>query len=286
MILLAATTDKLQVISSAAATLDVHVSYMELSSSTFAVNGGGKQNTAITTATTTDILAAPGSSTYRNAKTINIRNKDTVLPCTVTIQFNQNSTLFELHQALIQPGEALEYIEGVGFFVLSNNTTSRVLKVLTADDTGGTAGNSAQPWFPTTGTVTLPARTTFLMRGLLKITHGATSHSTGLSFGGTATLTSINYYAQAHRSAANTIISVFSGIHIASASNATVDAAGTQAATYIQINGVLRTNSAGTLIPQFTFSANLTGTITIKQDSFFSLEAVGDNTLAALGSWA
>jgi len=286
MINLALTTDKLSLISSSAATLDVHVSYVEASSSTFAVNGIGKQNTAISSATTTDILGVPGASTIRNCKTINIRNKDSSLSCTVTVQFNANGTLYELHKAVVAAGECLEYVEGIGWFLVTSNLSTLLMKALNADDTGGQAVNTAQPWFPTAGAVTVAATTTYRMRGLLKITSGATSHSTGLSFGGTASLTSIGYYAQAHRSAADTIISVFSGINIISAANATVDVAGTQVGHYIQINGIIRINGGGTLIPQFTFSVNPTGTITIKKDTFFELQALGDNTFTTSGTWA
>lgn len=116
MILLVTTTDKLQIITAGAQAVDVHCSYMDTASGAVTP---GRQNTAISSATTTDIVAAPGSSTYRNVKTINARNKDTSGSQTVTVQYNQNSTLYELHKTVLRPGEALEYIEGVGFFTLS-----------------------------------------------------------------------------------------------------------------------------------------------------------------------
>lgn len=288
--LLQSSPDILRLITSSAATVDVLVSYMDVTTASPPVAASpGRQLTSISSATTTTILATPASGYIRNAKTIHIYNKDASTPITVTVvyDFNTGASTYKLWSCLLRAGESLEYIEGIGWFVLADsNAAGDIIKVLTADDTGGTAGNSVQPWFPTNGTLTVPAATTYRMEGLLKITSGATSHSTGLSIGGTATLTSLDYYAQAHRSAADTIISVFSGIHIASAANATVDVAGTQAAHYILINGILRINAAGTIIPQFTFSANPTGTITIKRNSFFRLRAIGDNTLATLGSWA
>jgi len=284
MLLLAATTDLISVITSTTSTIDVHASWVDNNAGTISF---GKTNTAITTATTgTTIVGSPGASTTRNAKNINIRNKDASIATYITVQYNANGTLYELFKTVLQAGETLSYVEGVGWYLYTANTGPSLFKVLTADDTGGTAGTSAQPWFPTNGSLTVPATTSFLMDGMLKITHGATSHSTGLSFGGTATLTSIDYYAQAHRTAADTISSTFSGINVTSASNATVDAAGTQAATYIQIKGVIRINATGTLIPQFTFSANPTGTITVKRNSFFRLTAIGDNTVATSGTWA
>lgn len=119
MLLLTATTDKLQLITGAAATLDVHASYMDMSNADPPVVKGstsGRTNTAITTATTTDIVAAPAASTTRNIKTLHVRNKHATTATDVTVQFNQNATLFELYKVNLLPGEALEYIEGVGFF--------------------------------------------------------------------------------------------------------------------------------------------------------------------------
>src|SRR5262245_48345753 len=119
MIFLAATTDKLQLTTSAAATIDVNCNYIDANSSTLAASGGGKQNTAISTATTTDILAAPASSTLRTLKQMTARNKHASLACDVTVLFDQNATDFELHKVTLNAGETLEYIEGVGCFTLS-----------------------------------------------------------------------------------------------------------------------------------------------------------------------
>lgn len=116
MLLLVATTDKLQLITSAAVAVDVHASYMDYNGSTVTP---GRQNTAISTATTTDIVGVPGASTQRNIKTLNARNKSASSAVDVTVQYNQNATLFEMHKVTLRPGEALEYIEGVGFFTLA-----------------------------------------------------------------------------------------------------------------------------------------------------------------------
>lgn len=156
MLILALTTDKLQVITSGTAAIDVHASFMDVSGSTVTP---GKQNTAISSATTTDVVAAPASSTYRNVKTLNLRNKDASASNTVTVQYNQNATLFELHKVTLRPGEALEYIEGVGFFTLgarlpvspNSSTSDQSLAAATANYiTGSSILFTANP---TVGTV-------------------------------------------------------------------------------------------------------------------------------------
>jgi hypothetical protein len=115
MILLTATTDLISVITDAAVTCDVHASYMDYTT----VVTPGRQNTAISTATTTTVVSSPASSTQRNVKTLNIRNKAASTSVGVTVQFNQNATLYELHATTLKAGECLEYIEGIGFFLLT-----------------------------------------------------------------------------------------------------------------------------------------------------------------------
>lgn len=113
MLLLTLTTDKLKVVTDAAVTVDVHASFIDYAAGTVTP---GKQNTAISTAATTDIVAAPGASTQRNVKTLNLRNKSTSANVGVTIQYDANGTVYDLHGATLRPGETLEYIEGVGWF--------------------------------------------------------------------------------------------------------------------------------------------------------------------------
>lgn len=129
MLLLTATTDKLQLVTSAAATVDVHASYMDMSQAVPPVVQGdtsSRTNTAITTAATTDIVAAPAASETRNIKTLHIRNKHASTTTDVTVQFNQNGTIFELHKATLAAGELLEYVEGVGFFEVETTPTAPI----------------------------------------------------------------------------------------------------------------------------------------------------------------
>lgn len=111
MLFLATTTDKLQLITGAAVAVDVHCSFADNAGGTITE---GKQNTAIVTATTTDILAPPGASTVRKLKLMTVRNKGAAAQ-TVTVVFDQNGTDFELHSETLVAGAMLQYIEGVGF---------------------------------------------------------------------------------------------------------------------------------------------------------------------------
>lgn len=132
MLILVGTTDKIELVSDAAATLDVHASYVDATAATGAVSNVGRQATAITTATTTDIVAAGGSGVARNVKTINIRNKHASLACGVTVQVDISGTNYELHRVTLLAGECLEYIESVGWFVIKASRLDRWLRVGTA----------------------------------------------------------------------------------------------------------------------------------------------------------
>jgi hypothetical protein len=289
MLLLAATTDKFSLITSAAGSIDVHVSYVDASNSTLVPSGAGTRNTAITTATTTDILAAPAASTVRNAKTIQIRNKSASVANDVTVQFDQNATLFELHKVTLQPGEALEYVEGVGFFTLaaaSSGFGDVLMRALDADQTGGNV-STAQNWFPTLGAVAVEASVVYEMEGLLNVTRaaGATSHTTGLLFAGTATLTYIAWDAvvgstdaEANGNANKTSARVATNTQVKGTSTSATEAFS------LRLTGMVKINAAGTLIPQFIYSAAPGGAPTIRTGSFFKLSKRGA-AFSAKGTW-
>lgn len=119
MLLLLATTDKISLTTSAAASVDVVASIQDKTTSTGAI-ASASQRTAVTTAATTDIVAAPASGVERNIVECTARNKHATQPTDVTVQLNANGTLYEICKATLNPGDTLEYIEGVGYFVVAN----------------------------------------------------------------------------------------------------------------------------------------------------------------------
>lgn len=118
------TTDKISLITGSAADVDVHAAWVEHPNpfTTSSSATPGTQNTAITTATTTDIVSVPsGGSITKNVKKINIRNKDSADSTQVTVQFNANGTLYQLHSVLLLAGEELTMNDqGVWFHYDSN----------------------------------------------------------------------------------------------------------------------------------------------------------------------
>ena len=100
-------TEKISLITSSTANINIIISYVDIVTSTEAVTAD-KQLTAITSAATTDICAAPAAGTVRNVKGILIKNKHASTSNTVTPQINVSGTLYELtSDCILLFGESL-----------------------------------------------------------------------------------------------------------------------------------------------------------------------------------
>jgi len=109
MLNLASTSDLLQAVTDAAADIEVHASWVDLSAG---VATPGRTNTpSITTATTTTVVASPAASTVRNVKHLNISNNHASLSCTVTILHTDGTNIIELISVILLPGENLIFSE-------------------------------------------------------------------------------------------------------------------------------------------------------------------------------
>jgi hypothetical protein len=265
LILTNAGTDKLQVITSSAATVDVHAGWADLLSGAVTP---GRTNTALSSAATTDVVATPAASTTRNVKTINIRNKDTVLSCDVTVVYNQNGTSYQLHKATLNTGDALEYIEGVGWFLITS-TAKLDTKLRVATD----VANATTSFADITGlTVAVKNGKQYCFEA--HIYHIENASTTGARFavnGPTMTAMRVNGF------------SVFAGsLTAATFASATADVA----AVDTSILGVT-TTSAGT--PQVVI-AIMSGWINPSADGTFACRSQSEVAVAAgvtvkAGSW-
>lgn len=123
MLQLAAATDKIQVITGQAGSVDISATYIDASMANPPVVQGttsGRTNVAaVTTATTSDAVPSPAASTLRRVTGMCVRNKSTGATQDITVQFNQNATIIELVKVTLKPGESLEYAPELGFYVFS-----------------------------------------------------------------------------------------------------------------------------------------------------------------------
>jgi hypothetical protein len=139
---------------------------------------------------------------------------------------------------------------------------SSILRALVADVAGVNA-TTAQPIFVGLTAITLAAATAYDFDMVAHITRaaGTASHTTGLSFGGTATLQAtggIEYLALASSVTGN-VLGSGSAIRGESNANVVVTAASTAATENlrIQVTGMVRTNAGGTdNQAQFVYKAN------------------------------
>lgn len=152
----------------------------------------------------------------------------------------------------------------------------------------GIDSSNAQPVFDTAqDTFTLEGSMIYFFEAMYYIsTAGTTSHSTSVLFGGTATFTSLAYSALAKQTATD-ISGTISAVWATSAAAVTVGAAAATA-TFNQVilKGTLRVNAAGTLIPQFKYSAAPGAAPVVQAGSYFRLQPAGTDTDVSKGAWA
>lgn len=135
MLALLDTNDRLRITTTSAADLDV-VAHMVNYSSANALTGFLKQLTTINSATTTTICSEPtgtGGDDRRNIKQITIRNRHASLANDVTVIYQDNATNYEICKFTLRAGDTLQYQEGVGWYLLTNEFKLDVKLVVSAD---------------------------------------------------------------------------------------------------------------------------------------------------------
>jgi hypothetical protein len=121
MIILKATSESIQVITSSAAAIDVSVSYADITTTSFTPSS---TETKISSAATTTILAAPAASTQRQVKLLTISNIDPTFSSAITVNKLITATTYSLNAVVtLQIGETLQYIDSNGWVYYASNGT-------------------------------------------------------------------------------------------------------------------------------------------------------------------
>lgn len=258
MILLASTADLLRIVTSAAITIDVHASWVDMSGSTITP---GRTNTAISTATTTTVVASPGSSTYRTVKALTVRNRHATTAQDVTINHTDGTTSVELIKVTLAAGECLHYHEAAGFWIsdtfgrvktnINNNGSGAAvnalnLVVLASDVTNNNA--TANTIADVTGlSFSVTAGETYHFEFFIPYTAAATTTGSRWSINGPASPTMLNYTSQYTLTATTMTTNYATAYNIPAASNATSLTAGNVA----RIAGIIKPSANGTVIARF-----------------------------------
>ncbi|MBA4259168.1 MAG: hypothetical protein C0446_08385 [Chitinophaga sp.] len=134
MIILDATTKILEVLSTAAVSLDYYVSYVDITTSAFTP---GVSDGNISTATTTTILAAPASSTQRQVKHISLTNRSTTTAQGVTVKYDVSGVERYLTPSItLNPGESYQYSSDTGWQVFDKNGAAKAATIQNSGITG------------------------------------------------------------------------------------------------------------------------------------------------------
>jgi hypothetical protein len=157
-------------------------------------------------------------------------------------------------------------------------------------DLVGANGTSAQSIFGVGVTLSSSTVYEFEIFAALAKTAGATSHTIGLSFGGTATINNILWEQKAEQfNATLPNTSSVTGASSNSASNLVVTTAvGTSTTTFITvIKGTVSINAGGTFIPQYTLSAAPGGAYSTVAGSYIRINPLSASGAATnVGTWA
>jgi hypothetical protein len=165
--------------------------------------------------------------------------------------------------------------------------------VALASNYTGNDSASAQKVFnvPADGAISVLANTTYMIEGLYilapAINFNAESLQTLFALGGGATLTSIRYVADTSTGLANASSSL-TRRQVATAGAVTVTSAAPGGAAtnfVVQIRGIIRTNTAGTLTPQFQFTGTPGSAPIVQANSFFRLVPIGSGSATTIGAW-
>lgn len=154
---------------------------------------------------------------------------------------------------------------------------------------GGT-GTSAQNIFGVG--LTVQGSTVYLFEALYRFqkSAGSTSHNFGISLGGTATLNNIAYQYLSvglNTSTATAGTSTLGFRTTASNINLLTSITTVNEGILVQLRGSLSVNASGTIIPQYTLSANPGGAYSTEVGSYFKMYPVGiAGANTSIGAWA
>lgn len=262
MILLTSTSDELRLVSSSTSALDVQASGMDLDTSGTGRPTGVRQNTAITTATTTDIVASPSGTNIRTVKTLSVRNKG-VATNVVTILHSDGTTTVEVIEAVLGPDMSLMYHESAGWWIVDSQGRAVVVNLansgtpiagddsitrLTSDVTNNNA--TANTIADVTGlSFAVLANKLYWFEFEIVYTSAATATGSRWSISGPASPTYLDYTSEYSLTTTTTTRNaLLQAYDVPAASNATSAATGNNRAN---ITGVIQPSADGTVIARF-----------------------------------
>jgi len=196
---------------------------------------------------------------------------------------------------------AIEY-NGRGFYTTPDATAGKAFNVsehlyaLSADTTI-IATVVANTWYPIFGVgLDVASDSSYVVDMLVGLRTGTTSHTVSFHFGGTATYSDVQFRTEFTNLALSTgtavagtptapVTLLFVG-NAALPANAVISPASALASKFFRVYGIITINTAGTIIPEISFSANPGGTNQTTRLSHVKLNAIGTSTgVLQAGNW-
>jgi hypothetical protein len=281
MLVLASTTDTIEIDLDAAHTtnaLPFFASWRDITTTAY-TPGRSFGNTNGTTDVV--LVAAPASATQRVIDFIQVNNRDTVSH-TVTVRFVDNTTEYNIFTAVLAAGDILQYVDGQGWSVLSNNGSIKTANAqgtnsvssglntvsITADvvNNNGTA-NTLQDVTGLSFPVTNGQR--YWFRFVIPYNAAATTTGSRWTLNGPTT-TVLNYTSKYTLTATTETVNYATAYAIPAASNASSLTTGNVAV----IEGMILPSADGTVIARFA-SEVASSAITALRGAMVKYMAVG-----------
>lgn len=259
MIVLKNVNDKLRIITSSTADLDVYVGYNVIKTANRNIVNPVSKGNKITTATTTNILTVLSNNDSFYIKTLTVRNIHNSTSNTVSIVYYDGTNSIILFKVTLTAGQSIIYDEINGFSVLDSSgkqlsnvsSTSSILNelnvavlaadVINADATPDTIADVTGLSFP------VIAGETYWFRFVIKYDAAATTTGSRWSINGPANPTALHYTSQYPINATSLTVNNATAYDIPAAANASSLTTGNIAI----IEGIIKPSANGTVIARF-----------------------------------
>lgn len=266
------TADKLEVILGQAVNVDTLVSFVDHTTSDDNVEAQQTEGHSRSTAATHQLCAGPSSGKIRAVIATSIRNTHATSSVDVTVQMNQNGTIFTIHKVTLRANEMLSYEDKLGWFTYASvKTPNHTYAYLT----GNLASTTSTTLADATG-LALPVLSGEYYRFKFMLLYQSAATTTGLK--ASVTVPSVTQFAAVMAGLVSTAAGGTANIffdHITSSGDA-VTATGTPAAGtthLVTIDGVIVPSANGNVQAQVASEVNASG-VTIMQGSLGILERV------------
>jgi hypothetical protein len=138
---------------------------------------------------------------------------------------------------------------------------------------------------PTNGQITVGGGRTYLFECEFDLSSmSATSGAFGFALGGTATFNYLKWWSNANKAALATAAASQATVNANSAANTAIVSATTNTVGWAFVQGILRVNAGGTIIPQV--SLGIAAAAVVGRDSYFRIWPWGNGTVTSVGNWS